>query len=263
MKQVMNMELKFELTNGELKIPCKLTESDYGVRRIVLGVHGLAGGTNDAIQCALAEEMELFDGATFRFDFPAHGDSPHDSTYFNLKNCITVLLTVAREARARYPEVEDLCIFATGFGAYVTLIALPQILEMPGTVKLVVQTPSVLMHETLLAIKNTSEAALRSAGKFTFNFKRPLDITYEFYKELEANIVLNPHPIPMLILHTDGDKYIPMDHVQQLRRVNEKSKLVIIPGVGHQFLEEGAWDQVLDLTRDWFECEQVLLCDWS
>lgn len=257
------MEQTFELVNGELRIPCRLTESDYGVRRIVLGVHGLAGSTNDAIQCALAEEMELFDCATFRFDFPAHGESPLDSTYFNLKNCIKVLMTVAKEARARYPGVEDLCIFATGFGAYVTLITLPQILEMPGTVKLVIQTPSVLMHQTLLAIKNTSEAALRSAGKFTLNFKRPLDITYEFYKELEANIVLNPHPIPMLILHTDEDKYIPMDHVQQLHRVNEKSKLVIIPGVGHQFLEEGAWDQVLDLTRDWFECEQVLLCDWS
>ena len=259
----MKMEQNFELVNGELVIPCKLTESDYGVRRIVLGVHGLGGSTNDSIQQALAEEMELFDGATFRFDFPAHGSSPLDSTYFTLHNCTQVLLTVAKEARARYPQVEDMCIFATGFGAYVTLVTLPQLLELPGKVKLVVQTPSVLMHETLLTMRRISKNTLRTMGKATFNSRRPFDVTYEFYQELEDNIVLDSHPIPMLILHSDEDKYIPMDHVQQLRRVNEQSKLVIIPGVGHRFEEEGAWDQVLDLTRDWFEYEQVLLSDWS
>jgi hypothetical protein len=38
---------------------------------------------------------------------------------------------------------------------------------------------------------------------------------------------------------------------------------VIIPGASHQFKEEGAWDMVLDLTRDWFEYRQVLLMDWD
>ena len=257
------MEQKFELTCSELVIPCKLTEPDYGVRRIVLGVHGLGGGMEDPIQQALAEEMELFDGATFRFDFPAHGASPLDSSCFSLKNCVDILLTVAKEARSRYPDVEDLCIFATGFGAYVTLVTLSKLLEMPGRIKLVVQTPAVLMHETILTMRKTTEQVLRAEGKTHFAAPRPFDISYEFYQEMADNIVLNPHPIPMLILHTDEDRYIPMDHVQQLRRVNEKSKLVIIPGVGHRFEEEGAWDQVLDLTRDWFETEQVLLCDWS
>ena len=31
----------------------------------------------------------------------------------------------------------------------------------------------------------------------------------------------------------------------------------------HRFVEEGAWDMVLDLTRDWFTFQQVLLCDWE
>ncbi len=44
---------------------------------------------------------------------------------------------------------------------------------------------------------------------------------------------------------------------------NPSSKLVILPGVSHRFLEDGAWDMVLDLTRDWFEFEQVLCCDWE
>ena len=69
------------------------------------------------------------------------------------------------------------------------------------------------------------------------------------------------YPIPMLILHGQYDDYIPMSDIQLLRDLNDRSKLVIIPGASHQFLEPGAWDMVLDLTRDWFEFEQVLLSE--
>ena len=67
----------------------------------------------------------------------------------------------------------------------------------------------------------------------------------------------------MLILHGEQDDFIRMDHIQQFHQINEESKLVIIPGASHQFKESGAWDMVLDLTRDWFEFQQVLLSDWS
>ena len=72
-----------------------------------------------------------------------------------------------------------------------------------------------------------------------------------------------PCPIPMLILQGEKDAYIRMADIRQFRELNEGSKLVIIPGASHRFQEEGAWDMVLDLTRDWFEFEQVLLTDWS
>ena len=57
----------------------------------------------------------------------------------------------------------------------------------------------------------------------------------------------------------DADEYIRMSDIQQFHRINEQSELVIIPGISHRFQEDGAWDMVLDLTRDWFEFEQVLL----
>lgn len=255
------MQKEFLLSDGQLKIPCKLREPDYGeVRRIVLGVHGLGGSTEDDIQVGIAEEMELFYSVSLRFDFPAHGESPLDSTYLTLDNCVNSLLTVAEYARKQYPEVEDLCIFASGFGAYVTLIALQDLMEMPGNVKLVVQTPSVMMHETLLAMKNISKATLEAMEKASFlRLARPFDITYSFYQELEANIALTTYTLPMLILHGEEDSYIKMEHIQHFHRINEKSQLVIIPGTSHRFLEDGAWDMVLDLTRDWFEFEQVLL----
>lgn len=257
------MEKEFMLLQGDLQIPVKVSESDFDIRRVVLGVHGICGSARDDIQASLAEEMEFFSSAVYRFDFPAHGESPLDDTFFTLKNCREVLMAVARHAKEHYPEVEDLCIFASGFGAYVTLTCLEDMLDLPGNIRLVLQTPSVRMHETLLAMTRTTKATLRAMGFTTFHTKRPLKVTYDAYKEMENHLAMITYPIPMLILHGEEDKYIRTEDIQNFARINDQSKLVIIPGTTHRFLEEGAWDMVLDLTRDWFESEQVLLTDWE
>ena len=257
------MEKYMILQRNGIEIPCHLSAPDQGdVHRVVLGVHGFGGSAKDSIQTSIAEEMALFHAATVRFDFPAHGDSPMESNDFTLTNCTQCVIAAAQYAKEQFPQVEDLCIFATGFGAYVTLLALDTLLELPGKVKLVIQTPAVLMHETLLSMLRISQQTLRLMDHYTLPTRRPLDISYAFYKELKDHIALTPQSIPILILHGEQDDFIPMEHIQNFRRLNEDAKLVIIPGASHQFLEEGAWDMVLDLTRDWFEFEQVLLTDW-
>ncbi len=257
------MKREILLTKGRLQIPCKLSEPEAVViRRVVLGVHGLGGSSTDAIQEALAEEMDLFYASTLRFDFPGHGSSPA-GTEFNLQNCKDSLMTVAEFAKRRYPDVEDLCIFATGFGAYITFLCLDELMALPSKIKLVVQTPSVLMHDTLLAMANTDAETFRKTQNITFPLQPPLVVPYGFYEDMKAHIILNSYPLPFLILHGEEDDFIHMEDIQHLRRINERAKLVIIPGTSHRFEEEGAWDMVLDLTRDWFEYEQVLVTDWE
>ena len=258
------MEQSFLLSQGNLQIACKLSEPDSGdIRRVVLGVHGFGGSADDAIQSGIAEEMALFSSASLRFDFPAHGSSPMDSGDFSLKSCMDTLLAAARYARERYPQITDLCVFATGFGAYVTLLCLEPLPAMPGRVQLVLQTPSVRMDKTLLAMLGLSRETFWAIDRFTIPAKRPFTVSYRFYEELRDNSAMNACPIPMLILHGEDDAYIDLRDIQQFHRINEDSRLVIIPGASHRFLEDGAWDMVLDLTRDWFEFEQVLLSDWS
>ena len=247
---------------GTMAVPCRFSEPDgIGIHRVVLSVHGFGGSSLDAIQEGIAEEMQLFGTATVRFDFPAHGENPvRDLT---LHGCVETLLAVGSYARQRYADVDDLCIFATGFGAYVTLVALPGLLAMAEKIKLVIQTPSVRMDETLLAMLRTSRETLQALDRIMLPAQRPFDVTYRFYEELRANPVLAEQPIPMLVLHSEENAYIRMQDIRHFMQFNEESRLVIIPGTSHQFLEEGAWDMVLDLTRDWFEFEQVLLSDWD
>lgn len=243
-------------------VACYLTQPEDGaLRRVVLGVHGLGGSAMDTIQRSLAEEMCLFSAATVRFDFPGHGRSPRDR--FDLPGCIHALMTAARFARDRFPQVEDLCIFATGFGAYITLLCLDELTALPGKLRLVVQTPSVLMHETLLSMLHITEPTFRAMDSCTLPLPRPLVISYDFYRDMRENPAIIPQVLPFLILQGEEDDFIPIQDIRQLRRLNENSRLVIIPGASHRFLEEGAWDMVLDLTRDWFEFQQVLVTDWE
>lgn len=260
--RVVTMEKRFLLIEEALQIPCILSAPDNAsIRRVVLGVHGFGGSATDAIQESLAEEMELFYAAMLRFDFPGHGQSPMGSEAFTPENCMRAALAAARHAKALYPHVEDLCIFSTGFGAYITLAVLPELLELPGKVKLVVQTPTVRIDETLLAMMRVTRETFRAMEKYTFSTARPFSVDYRFYEQLLQHPVLNTYPVPMLILRSDADKYIRSEDINYFHSINELSKLVIIPGTSHQFTEDGAWDMVLDLTRDWFEYEQVLLTD--
>lgn len=258
------MDREILLRDGELKIPIRITLPDGIVpRQVVLGVHGLGGSMDDEIQRSIAEEMNFFRAASVRFDLPCHGRSPMGPGDFTLDYSVRSLMAAAKLAREAFRDTEGLCIFATGFGAYVTLVALPQLLELTEDIRLVVQTPSVMMHQTLLSMLRMSKEELHAVGQYTFPLEKPLTVTYGLYQELLQNLVLAPQPIPMLILHGEQDDYIPMEQIQNFRRINEDSRLVIIPGASHRFLEEGAWDMVLDLTRDWFEYRQVLLMDWE
>lgn len=257
------MERYFSLSNGHLRIPCRMYEPDFGApRRCILGVHGFGMGKDTEILTALSEEMSIFGAAMVCFDFPAHGESPLQSDALTLDNCVETLLYTAQWAHNRYPDV-DFCVYASGFGAYVTLVALDRLEELVGRAKLVLQTPNIRMSETLLSMTRMSAEELKAAGFKTLNAARKFDVTYEFYKQVWEHNALTTYDSPMLLLHGELDDYVRIEDMLNFRRINEYCKLVVIPGADHQFHAPGAWDMVVDLTRDWFEFEQVLLCDCS
>ena len=259
------MERSFTIMHGGLQIPCISNEPDVGaVHRCIIGVHGFCGDKDTPILVDIAEEMGIFGAATVRFDLPAHGDSPVTDWGLSLEKCVDSLIAVANWTQKTYPGAE-VCIFATGFGAFVTLVALDDLKELLGKLKLVLQTPNLHMSTSLLRMANMTEEQLHKAGRVTIGAtaKRAVEVPYSFYEELDANLVYYNYHMPMLLLHGELDDVVPLSYLEPFRRFNTRSKLVVIPGADHQFRGEGQWDMVVDLTRDWFECEQVLLCDYT
>ena len=258
------MERRFILKDNELQIPCILNEPEHcSVRRCIIGVHGFCDSKESRILEDIAEEMGLFGAVTLRFDFPAHGDSTVTDWELSLEGCQKTLEAVVRWAKRAYPYV-DMGIFASGFGAFVTLVALDELRQIQENLKLVLQTPDLSMAHTLLNMVNMTEEAFHKVGRVVVGStaKRAVEVPYSFYEELQGQMVYYNHDMPMLLLHGERDDLIPLSYLEPFRRFNPQSKLVAIPGADHQFRGEGQWDMVVDLTRDWFECEQVLLCDW-
>lgn len=260
-----DMEKRFTLSHEGMEIPCRLCEPDCGfARRFIIGVHGFCGSKDSLVLESIAEEMGLFEAAMVRFDFPAHGENPMSDRELTLDNCLKTLTAVAHWAAQTYPGIQK-CIFATGFGAFLTVLALEELQEVLGDIRLVMQTPDFRMADSLLAMKNLTQEQFYKQGRVTVGRPgdRKVEVPYSFYLELRGAVAYNSYGMPMLLLHGECDEVVKLTDVMHFRRINDMAKLVVIPGADHQFRGEGQWDMVVDLTRDWFECEQVLLCDYE
>ena len=252
------------LERDGLQIPLKIYQPEDGVvNQIVLGVHGLGSSKESTVLAAIGEEMLLYHTATICFDFPAHGESPMSDRELRLENCGCSLMAVVEYAQETYPEVTDYGVFATSFGAYVTLLTLEALEMMLGQVKIVLRSPAVRAADILLRIADVEEGEFFRSGRVMYGFRRKLEIPYSLYEDLKNNPAMMNYESPMLILQGDEDDVVPLEDVRPFRRLNDESKLVIFRETDHRFTQEGEKDRIVDLTRDWFRFEKVLLDDWQ
>ena len=246
-----------------LQVPCRIYDPGYGgITRVVVGVHGLTGSKDSPILAAIREEMGLYQAASVTFDLPGHGESPMSTRDLNLENCRRSLMAAAHLAREQFPEARELCIFAECFGAYITLLTAEELHEQLGPVRLVLRAPSVRMAETLLNMIELNQAQFLKEGRVTRGYGKTLEVSYSFYEELAANSVMVSYEFPMLVVHGERDEYVHLAYLELFRRLNDQSKLVVIPEGDHHFKSEPELNMLVDLTRDWFLCEDVLLSDW-
>ena len=197
------MERRFILKDNGLQIPCVLEEPEYcDPRRCIIGVHSFCGSKDSQVLVDIVEEMGLFGAATVRFDFPAHGDSPVTDWGFSLKKCVDSLVAVVRWAKQVYPYI-DLGIFAPGFGAFVTLVALEQLRQIDDNIRLVLQNPDLSMAHTLLKMAKMTEEELHKAGRVVIgrSIGWAVEVPFSFYEELRSHMLYYNHVMPMLLLH--------------------------------------------------------------
>jgi len=258
------MERTAILTHGMMQIPCRIYEPGFSdVDQVIIGVHGFGGSKNSSVLEAVAEEMFFYRTATITFDFPGHGDSTVPGRDLTLRSCMESLLAVADYARELFPHVEKFGIFASSFGAYVSLLAMDDLVEKLGRPKIVLRAPAVRMNKTFLKVARIDEAALLKKGRAVCGYERKMEIPYSFYEDLVKNNCVADYDMPMMILKAELDDLVEAEDVEFFRLLNGKSCLVTIPGAGHRFDHDGELDMIVDLTRDWFLCEECLLCEYT
>ena len=252
------------LTNGDLQIPIKTYEPDYSDgSQVLIALHGFGGNMHSSVIEAIAEEMSFYNTHTIAFDFPAHGESPMLDTQFNLDTCIRTLSTVVDYAKARWPQAQRFCMLATSFGAYIALLAIDELKEKLGRFKMVLRCPAVRMNKVFLKLIRMDDESLLKRGRVICGYDRKMEIGHSFFEQLQANNAVADHDMPMLILQGDQDELIDLDDIEFFRLLNGKSRLVMLPGATHRFNHEGELDMIIDLARDWYLCEEVLLCEYK
>ena len=258
------MERTLMLPCVQLQVPCKVYEPEYGlITRVIIGVHGFGGDKDSSVIAAIGEEMGFYQTATMSFDFPGQGSSPMPARTLNLDNCHKSLMAAAGLAKELYPAATEFCIFATSFGAYITLLAMDELTGQLGRIKLALRAPAVRMAETFLTMVRLSEEQFLKKGRVICGFERKMEVSYSFYEELAAHNAMANYDMPMMVLQGDCDDVVLPHDVEFFRLLNEKAKLVIFPGTDHRFKRDGELDMIVDLARDWFLCEEVLLSEWQ
>ena len=252
------------LSRGDLRIPVLTYEPDYSAgSRVLIAVHGFGGDMRSSVIGAIAEEMGFYDTFTIAFDFPAHGESPMTARELTLDTCQHSLLEVVDFAKARWPQAREYCLLASSFGAYIALLAIDGLRERLGRFKVVLRCPAVRMNKTFLKLARTDEEGLMKKGRIICGYDRKMELGYSFFEQLQQNNAVADHDMPMLILQGDQDELIDLEDIEFFRILNGKSCLVMIPGATHRFNHEGELDMIVDLARDWYLCEEVLLCEYK
>lgn len=264
MRKVIEMERTVMLSHGDMRIPCNIYEPGfYEVEQVIIGVHGFSGDKNSSVLKAVAEEMFFYKSAMITFDFPGHGESNIMPENMTLRGCRECLMAVAEYARELYPGVTRFALFASSFGAYVSLLCMDELTEKLGRLKTVMRSPSVRMSDSFLKMARNSEEDFLKKGRVDCGYGRRMEISYSFYEDLRGNNAMADYDMPMMVLHGELDDVVRMEDIEYFRLLNAKSRLVVLPDAGHHLNSDFETDMIVDLSRDWYLCEEVLLCEYK
>ena len=105
-------------------IPCKYCMPvlrDKPLKGIILGIHGFSGSKESTGLHVLAKKVVPEGYGIVCFDLPAHWKSPAAPEMLTVENAMRDILFMAEECRREFPDLPKY-IFATSFGAYLTLL---------------------------------------------------------------------------------------------------------------------------------------------
>ena len=267
-------------------IPCKYCMpvlKDKPLKGIILGIHGFSGSKESTGLHVLAKKVVPEGYGIVCFDLPAHWKSPAAPEMLTVENAMRDILFMAEECRREFPDLPKY-IFATSFGAYLTLLCCKESrrliaggdkgdksLAAAGGEKaltpaggaladyhIILRAPAVTMPEVFLNLLNMTAEEFRTKAPLdcTNDPARPLPVYYSFYESLMEHSVFDAgketYP-PMLVMHGDADEVVPPRDVHRFCDQFPQMDLHVIPGCDHGFTAPGAHEEMCRLAMDFLQ----------
>lgn len=163
----------------------RIYEPDENIKEILIAVHGFAGDKDSSVIIAIANDLVKDGIATISFELPCHGEDAKKKTLV-LDDCIKSVGEIILFAKENYAKI-PISIFATSFGAYLTLKHLQNNEENFKNV--ILRSPAIDMANIL--INNILPEHNLSIDDFkkpqNLGYQNPLYIDKKFIDDLYEN----------------------------------------------------------------------------
>lgn len=212
---------------GGVSIPAVL----WGERsdRLLICVHGMMASKEDPVILAAAEEAERRGMCALSFDLPRHGerggDTSRECTAWNGREELLAVYGYAKSLAS------DIRIFACSLGAYMTMLALPD-MEVSGLLLLSPVTSMVHMIEGMMAAAGVTVERLEAEGVIPVPGGQ--DLSIEYYRYAKEHPIKYDKRIPMAILRGENDLLCAFEDVKDFAEWYG-AELKVFPGGEHWF----------------------------
>ena len=224
------------------------------IKKIIIAVHGFGGDKDSSVIVALANELNKYNIGLVCFDFPGHGKSEVDGNYFTVENSINDLNEVEKYIQEKYKS--PIGIFATSYGAYITLLNIGKNQKEYSDV--ILRCPAIDMFNIFRKnILNISEDDFKQKGYCELGYERKINIIYKYFEELEKNNVneiVKELNIPIVIIHGTEDNMAPIeDSIEFETKFKERVILEKVYGADHRFKKEGELEKILNISVNYLK----------
>lgn len=248
-------EVKFKLkSTNRYNISAKSYLPQESPKEIIIAVHGFAGDKESSAISLLAKEMTKEGFGVVCFDFPGHGESEVEADKLTIDNCINDIETVEEYIKEKYGKQMKIDLFATSFGAYITLLKIFKYNTKYN--KIVLRAPAIKMDkifkETLL--RETFEE-FQKRGITKLGFDRIMNIPFSFYEELKQNQILKIYKNSQKILIIQGteDDVAPIKDTKELIDLDKTNfELFEIQGADHRMKKDGELEKAINKAKKYF-----------
>ena len=242
--------MKIESKNN-YKIPIKEFKPNK-IEKIIIACHGFGGDKESSAIELLGQELIKENIMVIAFDFPAHGESNAKGKEYLVHNCINDLITIEEYITKKYPE-KPIGIFATSFGAYITLLKINQYSN--NYFSIVLRAPAICMDkifENSILRENISN--FKKRGYTVLGYEKELIVSYNFYEELKNNKLFEKYNKneELLIIQGTEDNMAPIDDsIRFIQEKNPKGKIEKIIGADHRMKKEGELEKAIDIAVEY------------
>ncbi len=235
-------------SKNNYKIPIKEFKPNK-IEKVIIACHGFGGDKESSAIDLLAQKLIKENIMVIAFDFPSHGESNAKGEEYLVHNCINDLITVEEYIAKEYSQ-KSIGIFATSFGAYITLLKINQYSN--NYFSIVLRAPAICMDkifENSIIRENIRDFQKR--GYTILGYEKELKVSYNFYEELKNNQLFKIYNKneELLIIQGTEDNMAPIeDSIRFIREKNTEGKIEKIIGADHRMKKEGELEKAIDIA---------------